>query len=481
MKGRLFLGASAVLCLSCGALASCSGDDASQCQGAACADAGADGASDAQSSNDGSSSDAGDAAASPCPGLPAGSLDPTFGTGGLAIASFAAIGAGINGLALQADGKVIAVGAASSTRSDFTVARFLSNGALDTTFGGGDAGSAPGVSTVPFPGTSIATAAAVQPDGKIVVVGYASSNPGTNIYDFAVVRLNTDGRLDSSFGGGKLTFDLGTSGDQAYGVAIDPTGNIFVVGSADNAGAAIVALSSFGALVGTFAGPDGGAGGKVVFSNAGIEGATAVLLDGSGIVVAGKATNGTDDDFFVARLNASGNLDTGFGVNGIVETDFGASDEAVAIAKTAGGGYEVTGSLETGTPTYAYGAFRVSSTGSPDTSFGPSGRATGSFGTDRASYAGIALDAIGRTTIVAALQTRLDGGGADDTFLANRIGNGGTLDTSFGNAGRVITHVGASSAAAALVAQPDGKLVSGGYALLDAGLPANFALVRYCP
>ena len=132
------------------------------------------------------------------------------------------------GMVLQSDGKFVVVGL-SGTRgtqpglSDFAVARYNANGSLDKTFGGtGHVRTAVGT------GDDIANAVAVQSDGKIVVVGSATSANG---FQFAIVRYNTDGTLDTTFNStGKVFTSFGTGNSAAQGVEIDATGKIVVAG-----------------------------------------------------------------------------------------------------------------------------------------------------------------------------------------------------------------------------------------------------------
>jgi uncharacterized delta-60 repeat protein len=106
--------------------------------------------------------------------LNAGALDLTFGTGGKVLTDFpiAAHDFGL-GLAIQADGKVVVVGQSSNADfvGKFAVARYNPNGTLDTTFGSG------GIITTEFgPGGSDASSVALQSDGKIVVAGGANGD-----------------------------------------------------------------------------------------------------------------------------------------------------------------------------------------------------------------------------------------------------------------------------------------------------------------
>jgi uncharacterized delta-60 repeat protein len=112
---------------------------------------------------------------------------------------------------------------AGSNNGDFAVARYNTNGSLDTTFDGDGK-----VTTVLSTSTNEAEAVAIQSDGKLVVAG---SNNG----DFAVVRYNGNGSLDTTFDGdGIVTTAISTSDDRANGVALQSDGKIVVAGSTYN-------------------------------------------------------------------------------------------------------------------------------------------------------------------------------------------------------------------------------------------------------
>src|SRR5438128_3900097 len=145
-------------------------------------------------------------------------LDPHFGSGGIALADFGGSDQGY-AMAVQNDGKVLMAGRAWNVNQyDFGVVRFNTDGSLDTSFGTGgmvmtDLGSQ----------FDAAYAMAVQTNGKIVVVGQTE---GVG-YDFGMVRYNTDGSLDTNFGnGGIVVTDFAGSYDIAYGVVVHASGKI---------------------------------------------------------------------------------------------------------------------------------------------------------------------------------------------------------------------------------------------------------------
>ena len=156
-----------------------------------------------------------------------GSLDASFGTGGIVSTSFGDFDeAGISALLLQPDGKILAVGYSMLVFPFFNIAlaRYNSDGSLDTTFGVGGK-----VTTIFEDGDSFATAAALQPDGRIVVAGNYLPLSGA---DFALARYNGDGSLDLSFGeNGWISTDLGGEDDLASAMLLQPDGKILLAGT----------------------------------------------------------------------------------------------------------------------------------------------------------------------------------------------------------------------------------------------------------
>src|SRR5205085_5528829 len=106
------------------------------------------------------------------------------------------------------------------------IVRYLPNGSLDTTFDG------EGVTTAPINVYATASGIAIRPDGKLVVAG--TRDDGSNV-DFALVRFNPNGSLDTTFGGGdgETAADFDNSEDYARGMVLDSVGRAIVVGYSD--------------------------------------------------------------------------------------------------------------------------------------------------------------------------------------------------------------------------------------------------------
>lgn len=255
-----------------------------------------------------------------------GSLDSTFDGDGKVTTDVGPFSDQATAVAIQADGKIVAVGQVGGASFDFGLVRYLSDGSLDTSFDGD------GKVITDFLSNSEDTAfsVALQADGKIVVAGYSIGQSGPGGFNFALARYDPNGSLDTSFDGdGKLTTDFGGFNDGAFAVAIQADGKIVAAGS--SVSSAVFALARYdgdGSLDSTFDGD-----GKVTtdVTSTGFESAEAVVLQTDGkIVAAGKS----DNDFALARYSANGSLDTSFDGDGTVLTGFasGSGDAAFSLA-----------------------------------------------------------------------------------------------------------------------------------------------------
>jgi uncharacterized delta-60 repeat protein len=227
-----------------------------------------------------------------------GSLDPTFGGDGLEIIDFAGRSNADFGIAIQEDGKIVAVGDVQVTASvqRFAVARFDRDGTLDSTFRGNGK-----VTTAFTGGEDGARDVAIQADGRIVVVG--TSDPG----EFALARYDVDGMLDPTFDGdGRVTTAFTATGfDAANGVAIDADQRIVVAGTGGNGTFALARYDSLGTLDATF---DGDGKVRTNFTK-GVDTADAVAIQSDGkIVAAGEAgfLGEWTGDLGLARYDATG-------------------------------------------------------------------------------------------------------------------------------------------------------------------------------
>jgi uncharacterized delta-60 repeat protein len=273
---------------------------------------------------------------------PNGTFDSTFGTNGLIVTDFMASLDQATEVAIQPDGKIVVSG--WSTRSntnvggayDFALARYLPNGTLDASFGTG------GVVFTDFLGSGdLAQASVLQPDGKIVVAGSVWVNSASE-YDFGLARYNTDGSLDTTFGtGGKVvTSFVNNANELPRGIALAPDGKLVVTGDVrhpivipvgSHSDVAVARYNTNGTLDPSFDGD-----GKLVYdSNQGDrnEGGNDVVIQPDGkILIAAKSHLRTESvpggttshtEMLVIRLNPNGSFDQSFGASGITFTDFG--------------------------------------------------------------------------------------------------------------------------------------------------------------
>ena len=302
-------------------------------------------------------------------------LDTTFGTGGKVTTSVSSTGVDqARSVAVQSDGKIVAAGYGFvGSYQDFVLIRYNTDGSLDTDFGGDGV-----VTTAIGDSYDYAMSVEIQSDGKILAAGYSFDGSS---YNFALVRYNSNGGLDSSFGvGGKVTTDINAGHDYAYDVAVQSDGKIVIAGYAamTTNDFAVVRYTSSGALDTTFSG-DGILTTPIGSAN---DMAYVVAIQSNGkIVVGGMSNNGTNDDYTVVRYNTDGSLDSTFSSDGIVVTDLASSvDVLTALALQSDGKIVVAGGSDSGT-TEDFAVVRYNTDGTLDTSFNTDGIATAAIGT----------------------------------------------------------------------------------------------------
>ena len=395
-------------------------------------------------------------------------LDTTFGTGGKVTTGFGFASAEGYSVAVQGDGKIIVAGEASY---NFAVARYNANGSLDTNFNG------TGTVITPISNVAAGRSVAVQSDGKIVVAGYAYIGGGR---DFAVVRYNTNGTLDTNFNGTGIvtTPIIGSSYDEANSVVVQSDGKIVVAGYADNGSPhfAVVRYNASGSLDNTFNGT-----GKVTTSISFDDVGRSVALQSDGkIVVAGDVADyGRDLDFALVRYNTNGFLDTSFS-GGKVRTAFGAFDSGsddvgYSVAMQSDGKIVVAGRYSDG-GNYHLALSRYNTNGSLDTNFNGSGIVTTPVNSFSDEANGVAVQSDGKIVVAGYAYS-----GDSQVFALLRYNVNGILDTNFNGSGKVTTRFGSYGDVGRSVAiLSDGKIVVAGYTS-DSNNVHSFALARYAP
>lgn len=279
-----------------------------------------------------------------------------------------------------------------------------------------------------------------------------------------VVSFNANGTLDTNFGdGGVASISFGGTNDQAYAMALQPDGKIVVAGETNVNGVYEFAVARFN--------PDGtidtsfGSSGEVITSlGSGTDMIYSVAIQSNGQIVVAGRSNWTG--FALSRYNSDGSLDTTFGDDGTVVTPNGLL--ATGLAIDASGNLVVAGS------TYGQMAVaRYTPDGTLDSTFGTDGIAT--ISTPGATWSpSVAVEPDG--------QILVSGTGFDGTkndFGLMQFNSDGSVDTTFGDDGVVLTSVGTSSdIASAMALQANGKILVAG-TTTNTGSASNFAVARY--
>jgi len=309
-----------------------------------------------------------------------------------------------------------------------------SPGDLDTSFGSG------GKKTINFGGTDDPRVVLVQPNGRIVVAG-----GGAAASSFCVVRLRTNGTLDTTFGsGGKKVIDFGGDDESVFGAALQADGKIVLAGDS-HLKVAVARLKPNGALDASFEGD-----GKKIFSWGALGRAQAVVVAPNGKILLAGFSGPEGGNIQVARLKTNGLLDTTFGTGGKAAVDFGGDDFGMAMARQADGRILVAGRSSAAGAVVA----RLRATGTLDPDFDGDGRVTLPGG----GSASAVLVQPDRNIVVAG---NAMGSGV---MTVTRLTPTGALDPTFGAGGTASIDFGSlADLAAGAALQPNGKIVVAGY------------------
>jgi len=391
----------------------------------------------------------------------AGQLDPTFGTGGIVTTDFgdqnsSNNAATANAAVIQPDGKIVVVGAAPGS-NDFPIAavlRYNSNGSLDSTFGTGGIVTTASIEDVPF------TSVALQSDGKIVAVAGG--------FSAFVVRYTSTGVLDSTFGTGGIVTLGDIAGPSLSGVVIQPDGKIVV------ANRNLFRLLSTGQLDTSF-------GNNGTAFTAGYA-ATALALESNGEILTTSTEVGSG---FISQYQSNGTLDTTFGIAGQLATPGTAPGLALlASGELLSGGAQTNNSVHgsNGMVASSMAVSRYLAAGVVDASFGTNGGTVTPIPNFLAvTTSDLAVEPTGDIVLLGtASQT-------STAFALARYTVNGQLDTTFGNNGTVVTSFVSgfnmpAVSANGLAIQTDGKIVVvGSYTILvpHRGFDTAFKVLRY--
>lgn len=339
------------------------------------------------------------------------------------------------------------------------ILKHLSNGAIDSTYGGGGFSRALGFQ----PNNAV-----LQPDGKIVFIGDINS-------DFAVARFNIAGTRDSSFSDdGVQVTDFNSSYDIAYKAAIQIDGKIVVVGLSsinDNQYVAVTRYNADGSLDSSFS-DDGKLLTNLVPYYSG-PGAIAIQSDGKIVIAVSTLSLNNLTDFVVARYNRDGSTDSSFSEDGKQTTDFQSKYDAVTSVSIQSDGKIVAA----GNSNSNFAIARYNADGSPDNTFSEDGKQVTIFpGFQNSSLSSLAFEA--NDKIIAA---GFAGNEGTSDFALARYNYNGSLDKSFSSDGLQTTDFGypfdyPNAFAAGIALQPDGKILATGLSALTA---SSFFIGRY--
>ena len=399
-----------------------------------------------------------------------GYLDHTFSDDGKVLTNVAGDDTG-EAVAVQADRKVVVAGTTHGG-TDIALVRYDTGGALDPSFDGD------GIVITDLSGDDAAFAVAIQADGKIVVGGFTDDGVSA-----ALLRYDTDGTLDTTFGGGDgvATISAGTAA-VFVGIAIQSDDSIVAAGMGNFTGffggdALVARFDPSGVPDASFGGGDGITTTKIGFG--GFVGDVGLQSDGAIVVVGASLSITGNENMAVLRFDSTGTLDTTFGGDGIVKTDATAGpDSGSAVALLSDGSI-----VAIGTSGYEYGLLvGYNDDGTLNTGFGTDGIVQTELGGYGGGFAAGTRQSDDRIVAVGD-GTAVNSDGSPGILTA-RYTSTGQLDPTFGRDGTVFTSFGIGpfggpqTSPAGVAIAPGGKIVVAGTNTDDAGA-SDIAAVRY--
>jgi uncharacterized delta-60 repeat protein len=391
-------------------------------------------------------------------GQAAGTLDTTFGTNGKVLISNTINNTiQANDVAVQSDGKIIVVGYVinANANADYSVIRLNPDGTLDTTFGVG------GKLSLNILNYDLAEKVIIANDGKIYVGGTSGSNSIYSGVNFTVVRLNSDGSYDTSYGSnGKAVVNFSGNYNFFRNMTLQNDGKLLVCGkntvdvTGNYSDFAIARFSADGTLDFDFSND-----GKVTLNIKSEDSANAIIVQPSGnIIVAGT---GSGEACF-ARYFSDGTLDTSFGTAGKINIAIGGLSTNINDAKMQSDGKIVVSGYSYSNANGGYNSLiaRFEANGTLDTTYGTNGYTIKDVDSNSEDQnIALLLQPDGKAISCGRVNT-----GGTYYFSILRYTTSGILDTTFSNDGILLTSFGTSwSFGTGLALQPDGKLVVSGY------------------
>tara|TARA_B110000211_G_scaffold88045_1_gene103131 strand:+ start:1125 stop:2498 length:1374 start_codon:yes stop_codon:yes gene_type:complete len=318
--------------------------------------------------------------------------------------------------------KIVVAGYIGNWPQKFAIIRLNKDGSFDTTFN--SLGQTPGIRILTEVNFTLASSVAVDKvTNKIIVGGYGYDFSSGLVVNFIVIRLNTDGNLDTSFNSGSGVKIINISGsDRAYSVLVeDVTSKIFIAGYSDNGGG---------------------------------------------------------DDFVVVKLNTNGSYDTNFGDNGIKTINIGHDNQAHSVLLDSNSKIVLSGyTTETTSIDRSFAIIRLDSSGNLDTTFNETGTKTVNIaGTKYDDGNAAVIDSNNNIIVVGNVTTTSTN---NDDIGVIKVKENGEMDISFNGTGEIIIDIsgGTSDRAYAVVLDENEKIVIVGHSYVTSG-NHDFAVVR---
>ncbi len=433
--------------------------------------------------------------------------DPSFGTNG-SVRTFISSGDGTDdeahSVAIQSNGKIVVTGvSAVGSGNAFGLARYNTDGSLDSTFGIN--GSTINYINGGSHNNDEAFSVAIQTDGKIVAAGYSFCGSYPAVFSFALARYEVNGSLDSTFGTNGTTTNYFSGGglhltayiDCVNSVAIQSDGKIvaagYSTGGSQGSAFSLARYNTNGSLDNTF-GTNGTTTNYVYMwlrgGNSPEDWASSIAIQSDGEIVAAGGSKDANNHyaFALARYNSDGSVDNTFVgqefcLNGTTRNNInggdGTYDAANSVAMQSNGKIVAAGYSHGGSG-YAFALARYNTDGSLDNTFGTNGTTrnaiSGGDGTDDEAFS-VGIQSDGKIVAVG-----FSHGSPGYAFALARYNTDGSLDNTFGINGSTINCInggnGEDDRANSVAVQSDGKIVAAGFSK-DASSKIAFAVARY--
>lgn len=396
-------------------------------------------------------------------------LDIEFNGTGTVVTDISTFDDHLKTMLIQPNGKIIVAGEAliNQQTNNFALIRYNTNGTLDSSFG------INGIVTTSLQNPIVNLfEIALQPDGKIIAVGFTAINESTT---GTIIRYNEDGTIDTNFGtNGIASVSLNPGLNALISVVVKPDSSILVTGTTN--------LSKLDVLLMQFK-PNGtldtdfNTNGIVTIDFGNSEyGTNLLLLPNNKILIVGtqEDANNFNTDVFLIRLNSSGKIDSTFGNNGHLIYNFGSDEYARNILLQPDG--KIIIAFNSYDANYSnFNVLRCNQDGSLDSSFANNGIASTDFDNTVDEISEIALQSNGK---IVAIGKSSNDFSDNYTVAMLRYNNNGTLDSTFDTDGKLYTAFSTdTNIGVAVQIQSDGKIVIAGET--NIGSNSNFAVARY--